>query len=358
VPSFVAAGNLRILRRLFGVAWEYRARCTRILALQVLLLGLNVLGLGWTGVAMDVIHGALASDVPAPRWPWGIAPPAGLSPLQTVALIAGAVALIALLRALLNTAYGFAVAELVHGEMVPTIRARVYDRLQALSFRFFDGHDSGALINRVTSDVQHLRSFVDMVLIQSLIVTLALLVYGGYMFSTHAGLCAACLASTPLLVWITLRYSSRVLPAHATMRGHFDQLVLGFSEAIHGVQVIKGFAAEPAFVADLLRRNDVVRDSQRSIFRELCSYTARADFLSEGNVAVLLLYGGLLVARGTLTVGELLVFAGLLRQFTTQIANLASIVNTLQESLIGARRVFEVLDTEPEVQRAPSTTRR
>jgi ATP-binding cassette, subfamily B, bacterial len=57
-------------------------------------------------------------------------------------------------------------------------------------------------------------------------------------------------------------------------------------------------------------------------------------------------------------VGELLVFAGLLRQFTTQIANLASIVNTLQESLIGARRVFEVLDTEPEVQRAPSTTRR
>jgi ATP-binding cassette subfamily B protein len=64
---------------------------------------------------------------------------------------------------------------------------------------------------------------------------------------------------------------------------------------------------------------------------------------------VLLAYGGRLVARGQLTLGDLVVFAGLLQQFGGQVSNLANIVNTLQQSLISARRVFEVLDAPIEV---------
>ncbi|MET0284915.1 MAG: ABC transporter ATP-binding protein [Polyangiales bacterium] len=345
-----SAGNGRVLGRLLGIAWEHRARCALILIVQVLLFGLSVLGFGWTGVAMDVIRGALDAAAPAPRWPWGIAPPGGLSALQTVCGIAGAIIVLALARTGLSVASGFLIGDLVHGELVPKIRARVYEKLQDLSFRFYDKNDSGALFNRVTSDVQHLRSFIDGVLIQSLVVLLALLVYGSYMLALHPGLTAACLASTPVLALITVRYSRGVLPAHAQMRDRFDHLVLGFSESVHGVQVVKGFAAERTFLGDLLQRNGDVRDSQRSIFNQLSRYIASVDLLVQLNVAVLLLYGGLLVARGTLTVGQLMVFAGMLAQLTMHVTTMATIVNTLQESLIGASRVFEVLDTAIEVE--------
>jgi ABC-type multidrug transport system fused ATPase/permease subunit len=345
-----STGTLPLLGRLLGIAWEHRARCASILIVQLLLFALNVLGFGWTGVAMDVIRGTLDVSAPAPRWPWGLTPPGGLSAFETITVIAVAILAISVVRTGLSIGSGFLIGDLVHGELVPGIRTRVYAKLQELSFRYYDKHDSGALLNRVTSDVQHLRSFVDGVLIQSMVVLLALLVYGSYMLGLHAGLTAACLASTPLLAFITVRYSRSVLPAHADMRGRFDRLVLGFSEAVHGAQVIKGFAAERTFVGDLLARNDAVRDSQRSIFSQLSRYISSTDFLTQSNVAVLLLYGGLLVARGTLTVGELLVFAGLLQQLTSHVTTMSTIVNTLQESLIGAARVFEVLDTEVEVQ--------
>lgn len=342
-------GSSQLLARLWQVAWEHRLRCSLVLFVQVLLLLLSVLGLGWTGAAIDVIRQALSPTSPMPRWPWGLAPPAGLSPLALVCTIAVTIVVIALLRGVLTYLYGVAVADVVQGRIVPTVRARVFEKLQLLSFRFYDHHDSGSLLNRVTSDVQYLRSFVDGVLIQSLVVLLALTIYGTYMFGMHRGLAVACLATTPLLGWVTVRFSRKVLPAHGHMRARLDNLVHGVSEAIQGVQVVKGFAAEPTFLSDLTRRNAAVRESQRTIFRRMARFSSSVDMLTSLNVAVLLLYGGVLVTRQVLTVGELLVFAGLLQQFSTHVTSMSTIVNTLQESLIGARRVFEVLDTPDDV---------
>ncbi|HET9931949.1 MAG TPA: ABC transporter ATP-binding protein, partial [Polyangiaceae bacterium] len=75
------------------------------------------------------------------------------------------------------------------------------------------------------------------------------------------------------------------------------------------------------------------------------------------NVGVLLLYGGYLVVKSRLTIGDLVVFAGLLQQFSAQISSMAGIVNTLQQSLAGARRVFEVLDAKLEVESPPAPRR-
>jgi ATP-binding cassette subfamily B protein len=347
--SSSAVSNARLLVRLLQLAWAYRGRCSLVLGVQLALLLLAALGLGWTGAAMDVVHRALDAHAPTPRWPWGLAPPAGLSPFTLILLIAGTIATLALLRTWLSFVYGVAVADLVQGRIVPRIRAEVYQKLQRLSFRFYDEHPSGSLLNRVTSDVQYLRSFVDGVLIQSMVMLLALLVYGTYMFTMHAGLAAVCLASTPLLWLLTRRFSRRVLPAHAHSRAQMDQLVVTISEALHGIQIIKGFAREPHFLAQIREKNAAVRDGQQAIFEQVSRFTPAIDLLTLGNVTALLFYGGMLVAHGRLTVGELLVFAGLLQQFSTQVSTMSTIMNTLQESLIGARRVFEVLDTKVEV---------
>jgi len=324
-------------------------RCCAVLALQLCVLILTVLALGWSGVAMDVVHHALVPTVAAPRFPFGLTPPAHWSPVELVIAIALAVVALGMTRAVLSYAYTIAVAELVQGRLVPKVRAQIYEKLQQLSFRFYDRHASGSLLNRVTSDVQYLRSFVDMVLIQALVMLLALGVYGMYMLSKHALLTLVCLATTPGLWFLTTRFSRRVIPAHDRSRERLDELILGVSETVHGVQVIKGFAAESAALSELARKNESVRDSQREIFKAVSRYTPTVDLLIQGNLVALLVYGGLLVVWGRLTLGDLVVFAGLLQQFSTHVTTLSTIVNTLQESMVGARRVFEVLDTPAEI---------
>ncbi|HEX4355747.1 MAG TPA: ABC transporter ATP-binding protein, partial [Polyangiales bacterium] len=224
--------------------------------------------------------------------------------------------------------------------------ARVYEKLHTLNFRFFDEQSSGSLLNRITGDVQNLRSFIDTVLIQSAVVALALAVNIAYMLSKHVGLTLVCTASAPFMVWITTRFSRRVQPAYAENRAQVDELVLNVSEAIRGIHVIKSFAAEETVRTKFATQNAAVRDGQQRIFEQVSRFTPSVDLLSHLNVIGLLCYGGLLVARGRLTVGDLIVFASLLQQLQTQVSTMSTVINTLQESLIGAARVFEVLDAD------------
>lgn len=338
-----------LLRRLLALSFAYRRECLLVFVLQVLLLALGVTGLGLSGVGIDVIRAALSPGAPAPRWPLEIEPPAGWDVRQSLLVIGGGVLALAAVRALLSYAYSLVVGRLVHLELVPELRTRVFDKLQRLSFRFFDENATGSIINRVTGDVQSVRSFVDGVLLQGLIMLLSLGVYLVYMLRTHLGLTLACLALTPLLWLVTARFSRRVRPAYARARELADRMVLAMSEGIHGMPVIKVFGREKDELLRFEQKNRDVLEQQRDIFRRVSRFSPSLNLVSQANVAVLLLYGGSLVAKSTLSLGELIVFAGLLQQFSAQVSSSAGIVNTLQQSLTAAGRVFEVLDAPLEV---------
>lgn len=344
------------LPRLLALAWAYRRRCLSILAVQVALLALGVVGLGISGLAIDVLRATLQPGAPAPRWPLGWTPPANWSALALVAAGGASVLLLAVVRAGLTYVYGLWVGRLVQYEIVPTLRAAVFAKLQRMSFRFFDATASGSIINRVTGDVQSVRAFVDQVIIQSLVILLALAVALTYMLGKHVGLTLACLASTPLLWFATVRFSRWVAPSYDESRRLLDGLVTTVGETISGMSVIKGFAREEDRRALFDARNRRVQEQQGSIFRRVSRFTPVVDGLSQANLLVLLAYGGSLVVAGRMSLGELLVFAGLLQQYGTQVAGLANVINTLQQSLISARRVFEILDAPVEVQDAPGVS--
>jgi ATP-binding cassette subfamily B protein len=238
-------------------------------------------------------------------------------------------------------------------KLVPELRTGVFDKLQRLSFRFFDQNASGSIFNRVTGDVQSVRSFVDGVLLQGAIMLLSLCVYLAYMLHTHVFLTLSCLALTPLLWLFTNLFARWVAPAYRRNRELSDRMVLAMSEGVSGIQVTKVFGREQAELERFERHNALVRDQQSAIFVKVSRFGPTIDFISQLNIGVLLLYGGSLVAKRSMTLGDLIVFAGLLQQFSAQVSSMAGIVNTLQQSLTGARRVFEVLDAPLEVEDPP-----
>jgi len=344
--------HAQLLRRLLSLSWRYWRQCLAVFGYQVVLLAFGVSGLGLSGLAIDVIRHALEQGTPAPRWPLGVSPPPWSTP-GLLCLLGGLVLAAASARALLNYRYSVAAGDLLQMKLVPQLRTGVFDKLQRLSFRFFDRNASGSIFNRVTGDVQSVRSFVDGVLLQGAIMLLSLAVYLLYMLHTHVFLTLSCLALTPLLWLFTNLFARWVAPAYRKNRELSDRMVLAMSEGVSGIQVTKVFGREQAELERFEAHNALVRDQQRAIFVKVSRFGPTIDFISQLNIGVLLLYGGSLVARRAMTLGDLIVFAGLLQQFSAQVSSMAGIVNTLQQSLTGARRVFEVLDAPLEVDDPP-----
>ncbi len=384
-----------LLRFLVGLAWRYRTGCICVLALQLLLLALGLSGLGLMGAGVDFIRyeagrsalaaaHAAAPTAPAadgtvaatpaaipkpPRWPFDWTPPPGASRMGILTGVAGAILVLALIRALLNYLYTLEVTRLVQGRIVPDLRTRVYDKMQRLSFRFFDANASSSIINRVTGDVQSVRLFVDGVVMPAIVLLLSLAVYLVYMIRIHLWLTIACLGITPLLWFVTDSFARRMRPLYRQARDRVDDLVLVLNEHLNGIPVVKGFALEAIQERKFARTNAAVRDQQKVIFRLVSFFNPLTAFITQLGLVVLLGYGGWLVVQyerlpdataavqAGLSIGELLVFAGLLQQFAGQVANIANIANSVQQSLIAAQRVYEVLTAPVEVESPAAAVR-
>jgi ABC-type multidrug transport system fused ATPase/permease subunit len=356
--SAAPSDNRMLVRRLFGLAWRYRLHCLRVLGIQLVLLTLGIGGLSFTGLGIDYIRHKL-DGTPLGANPLHLTLPDDWPPLHVLGMLAGLILLFALVRAGLNYVYALSVNRLVQQKLVVDLRSEVYDKLQRLSFRFFDGNSTGSIITRVTGDVQSVRMFVDQVLIQSVIMAVSLTAYIIYMASLSPSLTVACLATTPILWFMSAAFSRKIQPAYAHNRTLVEKMVQLLAESVMGAAVTKGFGREAEARARFDAANQACFDQQRSIFWRVSIFSPSVGFLTRINMMVLLGYGGWLVAHDQLPLGTgLVVFAGLLEQFSGQVNNVATIVNSVQQSLIGARRVFEILDAPVEVKNAPDAVRR
>lgn len=350
--------NRMLVRRLFGLAWRYRLHCLRVLGIQLVLLTLGIGGLSFTGLGIDYIRHKM-DGTPLGTNPLHLTLPDDWPPLHVLGMLAGLILLFALVRAVLNYVYAVSVNRLVQQKLVVDLRGEVYDKLQRLSFRFFDANSTGSIITRVTGDVQSVRMFVDQVLIQSVIMAVSLTAYIVYMASLSPTLTVACLATTPILWFMSAAFSRKIQPAYAHNRTLVERMVQLLAESVMGAAVTKGFGREAEARARFDAANQACFDQQRSIFWRVSLFSPSVGFLTRINMMVLLGYGGWLVAHDQLPLGTgLVVFAGLLEQFSGQVNNVATIVNSVQQSLIGARRVFEILDAPVEVKNAPDAIRR
>lgn len=357
-PTAPALSNGALVRRLVALAWRYRLHCLQVLAIQLVLLTLGILGLSFTGVGIDYIRHKIDGTPLTPNqlhlplpdsWPYW----------QVLGMLAGLILLFALGRAWLNYTYAVSVNRLVQQRLVVDLRGEVYDKLQRLSFRFYDANTTSSIITRVTSDVQSVRMFVDQVLIQSVIMVISLTVYVVYMASLSPALTLACLATTPLLWLLSAWHTRRTQPEYAQNRTLVEKMVQIFVESIQGIAVTKAFGREAEARAKFDAANNAVLQQQKLIFWRVSLFSPAIGFITRINMMVLIGYGGWLVIEGRLPLGTgLVVFAGLLEQFSGQVNNVATIVNSVQQSLIGARRVFEILDAPVEVRSAPQAVRR
>jgi len=378
VPSYFAESNTKtLLKFLLSLAWKYKWNSVYVLLLQVILLTLGLFGLGLMGVGVDFIRRQLPSAVENPPplkilfWPL----PEFDGVYITLLFIAGSILGMAVLRGSLNYAYTLAVTAFVQGKIVVDLRSQVFAKMQRLSFRFFDANASASIINRVTGDVQSVRSFIDGVVIPVIVLVLSLAVYLTYMLRISPLLTIVCLLPSPFLWVLSSRFSKAMRPRYRKIRQLYDNLVLVLSEHLGGISVVKGCAVEDMQEKKFNDANDVIREEQQEVFRAVSRFNPLIGFVSQLSTVLLFGFGGALVVLGelrgefatfsfgensslaikTITVGKLLVFSGLIQQFAAQVANIANIANSIQQSLTAAHRVYEVLSAPVEIESKPAS---
>ena len=356
-PQAPQISNWQMLRRLVRLGYEYRWGALLMVGMHVLLVGLSIATLGLTGLGIDYIRHVVQPASREPAWPFGIMPPADWTPRTVVAALSVLILTTALVNAFVRFLAAIATANLTQTILV-ALRAGVFEKLQRLSFHFYDSGESSSIINRAAGDVNAVRSFVDAVLVKIVTVALTLAVYLVYMLRVHVGLTFWCLISSPLL-WVgAVLFSRLVQPAYRRASELGDAMVRTLVESLTGIQVIKGFAREPEEIAKFEAATRRIRDQKESIFWQVSTYQPIMGLLTQVNMLVLIGYGGILVVRGEVQLGAgLFVFANLLHEFANQVSQITNIANTIQSSLVGAQRVFEVLDAPVQIQSPPGAVR-
>ncbi len=252
-----------------------------------------------------------------------------------------------LASALFQFLQGYLINDVVQHTML-RLRSEVEDKINHLPLRYFDRSPRGELLSRVTNDIDNVAQSLQQTMSQVLNSLLTVVFVFGMMIWISWSLALIALVTIPLtmiVAGLVMRKSQAKFIAQWRRTGNLNAQV---EEAFTGHALVKVFG-----------RQDEVQESFEVENEELYQASFGAQFLSglimpiamfigNLNYVIIAVIGGLRVASGTLSLGDVQAFIQYSRQFTRPITQIASMVNLLQSGVASIERVFELLDAEDE----------
>lgn len=234
------------------------------------------------------------------------------------------------------------------------LRNALYKKLEALPFRFYDNAKTGDLMSRLTADVEAFRFFLSFGCAQ-LINFLLLLTLGlGIMVALNLKLAMVTLLAMPFLAVTVYRFDQKVHPAFKNIRRSFAELTTKVQENISGIQTVKAMAREDFEIGQFNRRNEQYKQTNVETGYIWGTYFPLMEWIGNIAVVALLGYGGWLVLRGELLLGELVAFFSLIWYIIGPLMFLGFTINTYSQSKAAGERLLEILDEPVEIRSRPN----
>jgi ATP-binding cassette subfamily B protein len=233
------------------------------------------------------------------------------------------------------------------------LRTALFSHLQRLSLGFYERNRTGAIVSRITNDVDALDQLVTDGLSSLVQNTLLLAGTAVVLFVLDWRLALATLTVLPLMAAATIWFRARSNRAYRHVRERLGLVTATLAEDISGMRVVQSFTREPTSHASFRGVNERYRDANYETVVLNGLYFPAVDVLSSVGMAILLGYGGALVIGGSLTVGTLLAFTLYLSNFFDPVQQLSQLYNTFLSATAALDRIIGVLDEEPEIVDAP-----
>ncbi|MBU5345566.1 ABC transporter ATP-binding protein [Paenibacillus sp. FSL W7-1279] len=320
---------MNVLRQLQGFFWEKRS----YLFLSMLCLAIaTALGLVYPHLLKVLIDDAIKLEN------YGIVPQLALTVLGVV-----------ILKAFMQFLHGFFGGRLGN-YLAYALRNACYEKLQFLSFRYYDTARTGDLMSRLTGDLEAIRMFIGFGFAQLLNLVLMVTFGSIMMFTISWKLTLVTLVAMPFLVVAALKFESKIHPAFQEMRLALSSLTTAVQENITGVRTVKSFAREPHEVEKFSERNERYKTNQIFASSLWARYFPMMELFANISVVILLAVGGAMVIQGSMTVGELAAFFTLIWYIIGPLWGIGFHINNYTQSKASGERVLELLNQPIDVE--------
>ena len=233
------------------------------------------------------------------------------------------------------------------------MREDLFDQYERLSFAYFDEHDTGDLSSRLVNDLfdiseaaHHGPEFV---------VVCGIEIIGSYaiMFSINWQLALAMAVVTAVLVAYNFHANARMREVFNDNRRKIAGVNVQLSDSLAGTRVVKSFANEGVERRKFRRSNDAFLDSKARMYSAMGSYQAMAALLSGILYTIIIVFGGYLIAKGSMNATDLATYALYVSLFVSPVETLINFTETFQKARAGFARFLEILSTKPDIEDAP-----
>ncbi len=229
------------------------------------------------------------------------------------------------------------------------LRIKLFAHLQRLSLGYYERNRTGAIVSRITNDVEALDQLVTDGVSSLVQNSLVLVGTAAVLFLLDWRLALATLVVLPLMAAATAWFRMRSNRAYRRVRERLGLVTATLAEDISGMRVVQSFTREPQSQTTFRGVNERYRAANYETVVLNGVYFPAVDVLSSLAVAIVLGFGGALVVDGSLTVGTLFAFTLYLSNFFDPVQQLSQLYNTFLSATAALDRILHVLDEEPEV---------
>ena len=272
--------------------------------------------------------------------------------LRFLMLLAGGLFVLYVLRAGLNIVNRFLLQK-TGQDILLSLRTEVYDHLQRLSLRFFNARSTGELMSRATADVESLQNTVTDTIERVVVNIFTVIILGGLLFALSWKLALVTLAPLPVYCLMIATYNRRIRPFYAMARERIADISAILQDNLSGIRVIQCFAREDHELERFTDRCRALWTIGMRIIRTRATFFPVSRLVITLGPLMILLYGGSQVILGGLSIGTLFAFQNYLWRFYGPVESLTRINDTIVRAAASAQRIFDILDTEPDIRDQP-----
>jgi ATP-binding cassette subfamily B multidrug efflux pump len=250
---------------------------------------------------------------------------------------------------------GFLLNDVVQAT-VRRMRSDVEDKVNRVPLSYFDSQPRGELLSRVTNDIDNISQTLQQTMSQLLTSILTVVAVLSMMYWISPLLALVALLSVPISMYVTQGVMKRSQGLFVQQWRNTGRLNAHIEETFSGHSLVKVFGHQ-------LEAERVFAEHNEALFK--ASFGAQfvsgltmpiMMFIGNLNYVIIAVVGGLKVASGTMSLGDVQAFIQYSRQFTQPLTQIASMVNLLQSGVASAERVFELLDAPEQSAEPPSTS--
>ena len=229
------------------------------------------------------------------------------------------------------------------------LRNEVYAHLHLLSLSFYNERETGRIMASITHDVGRLQDFISDGLQEIIRNILTIIIICAILFSLNPGLAALVLLPTPLLVFTTIYFGEKMHRIYHTLWRRWAGISALLADTIPGVRVVKAFAQEHREVGKFALRSRELLTGELRVARTRSIFSPIMAFITSIGTLLIWWLGGRKVLGGDLSLGDFVAFTGYMWQFFGPVESLCRLNHRFQHAATSAERVFETLDSQPDV---------